>query len=57
MPIDKIRLSIDGKTYASDFHIAATTGNKGEGMLEAVEAGQTAHTQSIIINPLEIVKL
>lgn len=53
----EIRLSINGKTYASDFNIPATTGNKGEGVLQAIESGQTVHEQSMIIDPLGIVKL
>ncbi len=53
----EIRLSVDGKTYATDFHIPATEGNKGQGILEAVKSGRTAHPQTIIIDPLNIVKL
>jgi len=53
----EIRLSINGKTYAAEFNIPATTGNKGEGMMQAVESGQAAHEQSLIIDPLSIVKL
>ncbi|PTN12495.1 hypothetical protein [Nitrosomonas aestuarii] len=53
----ELRLSIDGHTYASTFHIAATTGNQGKGALEAIESGHANQPQSIIINPLRVVGL
>lgn len=53
----EIRLSVNGKTYATDFLIPATTGNKGEGMRQAMGSGRAAAEQSLIIDPLEIVKL
>lgn len=53
----EVRLSVDGHTYASTFHIAATTGNKGRGIFEVIESGHTDRPQSIIINPLRVVGL
>ncbi len=53
----ELRLSIDGDTYASTFHIAATTGNQGKGALEAIKSGHANQNQSIIINPLRILGL
>ncbi len=53
----EIRLSVDGNTYASAFHIAATTGNQGKGISETIESGRSSQPQSIIIDPLRIVGL
>jgi len=53
----EIRLSVNGHTYASTFHISATTGNKGRDVLEAIESGRMNQPQSIIINPLRVVGL
>lgn len=55
--LGEVRLSVDGHTYASTFHIYATTGNKGRNVLEAIELGSANQPQSIIINPLRIVGL
>ncbi|GJL75956.1 hypothetical protein [Nitrosomonas sp.] len=53
----EVRLSVDGHTYASTFHISATTGNKGRSVLEAMESGSANQPQSIIINPLRVLGL
>lgn len=51
----QIRLSVNGQTYAKDFKISATLGNKGSGVMLAIASGVSNNPHSIIIDPLSII--
>ncbi len=53
----EIRISVNDQTYASTFHIAATTGNRGKGIPAIFETGKGAGDHSVIIDPLRIVAI
>ncbi|PCJ99558.1 MAG: hypothetical protein COA45_05870 [Zetaproteobacteria bacterium] len=52
----ELRLSVNGKTFAQPFHIPATDGNKGIGMVHAFRSGQSANANILMINPLLVTK-
>lgn len=51
----ELRIDIDGYTYASSIHIAASEGNRGVDALMAIEAGSSAAPQTLIIDPLDVI--
>ena len=53
----ELRLSIEGRTYAIPLHIAATNGNAGKGVAEALTSGSPSSPQTLVIDPLHILKL
>ena len=50
----ELRLAADEKTYGYAFHIPATSGNSGAGMLEAFETGEPPNEQTLLIEPVEV---
>lgn len=53
----ELRLAVEGKTFARQFHIPATTGSKGVGAKEAMDTGRTESSQTLLIDPLAIAGL
>ncbi len=51
----ELRLSVDGRTYATQFTLRAKSGNKGRGMSEAFKTGQAPNAHIVIIDPLRMV--
>lgn len=51
----ELRLSLEGRTYAAGFRIAATTGNGGNGIASALQSGRAPSPQVVLIDPLTVI--
>ena len=52
----ELRLAVNGATYAMPFAMAATTGNRGKGVTEALQSGITSGP-TLIVDPLDIIRV
>jgi hypothetical protein len=51
----EVRITVNNRTYAANFHIQATQGNKGQDVNSALSKGRTVNQHSVMLNPLFIV--
>ena len=51
----ELRISLDGETYASAFHLSPREGNIGADRNEVLSTGQAVNPHWLVINPLEVI--